>query len=113
MDAFTDNALSETRWLNLTNFLLGAFVLVCLVLIAVVTLCDVIATARHRRALEEEVSRDMENMFGHQDQAGDRTPIFRLCSCLQVVKRAIRGMFSDAAQFLQHTLHHRGHAKRH
>jgi len=105
--------LSDTRWLNLTNFLMGAFVLACLVLIAVVTLCEVIATVRHRRALEDEVSRDMEDLFGHPDHAGGKTRMFRLCSCIQGVKRAVRGLVSDAAHFLQHALHHHGHPRRH
>jgi len=100
---------STTRWLTLTNILLGVVVAACVVVVGLGVLCELISGVR-RRSLENELDRDIGELFGHAPgsvTAGSRRATLpRLCSC---VKRAITVL----RKFLQHSIHKARHQHGH
>jgi hypothetical protein len=105
-----DMLLPNTRWLTLTNVLLGVVVVLCLLLVAVGVLCDVISKLRRFRSYERELDRDMEKAFGPQPAAlspdSRRGVLGRFCSCLTRARTAL-------AEFLQHAIRNRRHLHGH
>lgn len=56
----------NTFWLVLTNILLGALVVLCVMAVVVVFACAVVSRFCARRASDAELDRDMREMFGPQ-----------------------------------------------
>jgi hypothetical protein len=56
--------LPKTFWLSLTNALLGAAVVLCILVIVVGLLCGSASALRKRRHYRAEMDHDMEEIFG-------------------------------------------------
>lgn len=56
--------LPKTFWLSLTNALLGAAVVLCILVIVVGLLCGSAATLRKRRHYRAEMNHDWQELFG-------------------------------------------------
>ena len=54
----------KTFWLTVTNIALGAFVVICFLVIAAGVLCEVLQGPRKRRSDRAELNHDMHEMFG-------------------------------------------------
>ena len=74
---------SGTFWLTLTNIVLGTLVALCVVIIALVSLCQVLSTWRKRRSSDAELDHDMREMFAppHTPVALHHTGHGRPISC--------------------------------
>ena len=59
-----DVADPKTFWLTVTNIALGAFVVICFLVIAVGLLCEVLRRPRKRKSYRAELNHDMHEMFG-------------------------------------------------
>ena len=55
---------SKTFWLNVTNIVLGAFVVICFLVVATGLVCEVLEGPRKRVSYRAELDRDMHEMFG-------------------------------------------------
>jgi len=56
--------LPKTFWLSLTNALLGAAILLCILVIVVGLLCGSVSAVRKRRHYRVELDQDLEVFFG-------------------------------------------------
>ena len=56
-------AAPNTFWLTLTNIVLGALVVLCLVIMALETLCATVSKLKKRRSYGAELNHDMQEMF--------------------------------------------------
>ena len=107
--------LQNTRWLTVTNIALGVFVVFCLLLIAVETICDAIAKLRRHLGYEAELDQDMDRMFGPHPEMEEPRPgsLPRFCACMKRVREQLKKGGLATAQFFQHAIHYTGHPRRH
>jgi len=54
---------SETFWLTLTNILLGAALIVCVLILVLGDICDALSAVRKRRSYRVELNHDMREIF--------------------------------------------------
>ena len=56
-------ARPDTFWLTLTNIVLGALVVLCVLIMVLGTLCETLEELRRRRSYGDELDHDMQEMF--------------------------------------------------
>jgi hypothetical protein len=55
--------MADTFWLTLTNIVLGALVILCVLVLITGTLCEMLSKLRRERTFEAELNHDMREMF--------------------------------------------------
>jgi hypothetical protein len=56
-------ARPDTFWLTLTNIVLGALVILCVLVTALALLCEILSKQRKKRSYGAELNHDMHEMF--------------------------------------------------
>lgn len=80
----------STFWLTLTNIVLGAAVVLCLVVIALEALCEAYSHHRRWRSYDVELNHDMQEMFATARPplaAAHTKPPGAVCQLLEAVCR--------------------------
>ena len=62
----------KTFWLTVTNIALGAFVVICFLVVVAGLICEALRGPRKRRSDRAEVDHDMHEMFGFPQPHGHR-----------------------------------------
>ncbi|MBZ5625773.1 MAG: hypothetical protein LAQ69_44845 [Acidobacteriia bacterium] len=84
--------LPKTFWLSLTNALLGAAVVLCILVVVVGLLCGSVSILRKRRSYRAEMDHDMQELFGtprplaaHRPATGQPGILAHFCACVRLV----------------------------
>jgi hypothetical protein len=80
--------LPKTFWLSLTNALLGAALVLCILVVVIGLLCGSISAVRRRRHYRAELDHDLQVLFGTPpQQCAPIQPgiLAHLCACVKLV----------------------------
>ena len=84
--------LPKTFWLSLTNAVLGAAIVLCILVIVAGLLCGSISAVRRRRHYRTELDRDLEEIFGAPHPGSGPSPaagrpgiLAHFCACVRTV----------------------------